>query len=653
MLLWTAPALAFSARDAWGHKPVLAPALAGRDAAILACGFDEPELATLHRLADETMADTEAWRRRSNTDLRDGRSAAAPLQRAAVAALAAHEADAAAALAGPRLGCLLDVLDAAWAEDRARSAPHYGETTVTYNVYATQYDANTDDEVAVPDECIKFANLGWETCSAGYASPQYYVELNNGGNLYDAWVGDVGPWNVDDNYWDSATDPDRPRRLYTDLAQGYNESRAAYYDDYNGGEDQYGREVSNPAGIDLAPTTAGLIGLGYLENAWIDVTWLWEATSTWPNVSLGMAQTLPADQPGDSREGDGIPDLYPGQTWTVTVTVANTGSDTAGNVTLGAWVETPYLTAESYTTSTGATVSSPGGDFDLALGDIGAGGAVTVTFTLQATEASVGLADHPDLRVWVGHIDGYYEKADFDSAPSVNAEQTWNGGDLRAYVEHDVWPLQTSWTWDDGSAEGWWAANAVGVATGDGTLRATATGDDPQIVSPWLAVPAATYASLVWVGGHYGDGTATLYWSTLTEPGFSEDRSVTLRMSQNAAAEDYVEPAWTGLIDRLRIDPGPDVSDSVVFDELAFGGPGGATVDEDAAGVPGVRVPLDDVGCGCGGADDSAAPPLGADTGLPGTAVPLGDVGACASVGVGRVWILAAAGAFASRRRGK
>jgi len=70
--------------------------------------------------------------------------------------------------------------------------------------------------------------------------------------------------------------------MFTDLPQGTPEAHAAYYDNYNSGQDQYGRTVSNPAGADQCLTLAGAMGLAYLENAWIDVTYLWECGNNTP-----------------------------------------------------------------------------------------------------------------------------------------------------------------------------------------------------------------------------------------------------------------------------------------------------------------------------------------------------------------------------------
>ncbi len=159
---------------------------------------------------------------------------------------------------------------------RAGGAPPAGGQALTYTVFATQYLAETEYEVALPDWKIKFANRDWSH-EAGYERNDYKVKLVRGGyTVPQVIVWDVGPYNIDDNYWNPAGGSPRPRRLFVDLPQGMPEAQAAYYDNYNGGKDQYGRTVVVPTALDLAPAVAADLGLGYLQNDWITVTYLWE-----------------------------------------------------------------------------------------------------------------------------------------------------------------------------------------------------------------------------------------------------------------------------------------------------------------------------------------------------------------------------------------
>ncbi len=147
---------------------------------------------------------------------------------------------------------------------------------VRHKVYATQYLAYSDYEVAIPDKYVKFANLDLEH-QPGYKGRDFTVDLVlSGTKVRGVKVLDVGPWNIDDNYWNVAGAKVRPRRLFTDLSEGMPESQAAFFDDYNGGKDQFDRVVLNPAGIDLSPEVAADLGLAFMQNAWVNVTFNWE-----------------------------------------------------------------------------------------------------------------------------------------------------------------------------------------------------------------------------------------------------------------------------------------------------------------------------------------------------------------------------------------
>lgn len=111
-------------------------------------------------------------------------------------------------------------------------------------------------------------------------------------------VWDIGPWNIHDDYWS----PPAIRESFKDLPQGKPESEAAYYDGYNGGLDERGRVVKNPAGIDLADGTFW-IDLGMFNNDRVTVEYLWldgegplaSGISASPNpAATGIALTLDA-----------------------------------------------------------------------------------------------------------------------------------------------------------------------------------------------------------------------------------------------------------------------------------------------------------------------------------------------------------------------
>ncbi|GEL16377.1 hypothetical protein PA7_02140 [Pseudonocardia asaccharolytica DSM 44247 = NBRC 16224] len=120
-----------------------------------------------------------------------------------------------------------------------------------------------------------------------------------GGRCAFAPVWDVGPWNTRDDYWNPGT----VRQNWADLPQGLPEAQAAYRNGYNGGKDQFGRKVVNPAGIDLAD---GLFwdALGLRDNAWVTVDYLWTGSARLAevaakeNVPVRAAPSRNAEQVG-------------------------------------------------------------------------------------------------------------------------------------------------------------------------------------------------------------------------------------------------------------------------------------------------------------------------------------------------------------------
>lgn len=135
------------------------------------------------------------------------------------------------------------------------------------NIWATQYYPNKSGsiEASLPDKKLKFANLGWPN---GYSNPPYTVNVYNPKNsksVKNVEILDVGPWNEDDNYWDT------DRRMFSGLDLGVPEAQAAFFDRYNNGKNQFGRVVSNPAGIDLSIELARDLGFGKNVSGYIDV----------------------------------------------------------------------------------------------------------------------------------------------------------------------------------------------------------------------------------------------------------------------------------------------------------------------------------------------------------------------------------------------
>ncbi len=129
-----------------------------------------------------------------------------------------------------------------------------GRTLVCDRIFATQYNGYTRFEAALPHRGLKFGDR-----------PE--VPIVRGKRSIRPRIKEVGPWNTRDNYWRSG----KKRAMWKDLRRCVPEARAAYYNNYNDGKDEFGRKVLNPAGVDLTPAAARRLGLDRYQNAWVAV----------------------------------------------------------------------------------------------------------------------------------------------------------------------------------------------------------------------------------------------------------------------------------------------------------------------------------------------------------------------------------------------
>jgi hypothetical protein len=125
----------------------------------------------------------------------------------------------------------------------AASEDSYQASAVGYSckVWATYYGSNNWNWVALPHKKVRFSG-----------GRKVRVTDIQKGTSARAPVKDTGPWNTRDNYWRAS----RYRSMWNDLPRCRPEAAAAYYDNYNRGKDQFGREVLNPAAIDITPAVA-------------------------------------------------------------------------------------------------------------------------------------------------------------------------------------------------------------------------------------------------------------------------------------------------------------------------------------------------------------------------------------------------------------
>lgn len=141
-----------------------------------------------------------------------------------------------------RVGDLESWVNGQWqretTEYRTESEPTYEVSSRGHacGVWATYYDGYTRNEVALPHRRVKLAG-----------DRKVRIIAVGKGTRTRAPVKEVGPWNITDNYWNAS----RYRDRWKNLPRCVPEAEAAFYDNYHRGEDQFGREVLNPAGFDM------------------------------------------------------------------------------------------------------------------------------------------------------------------------------------------------------------------------------------------------------------------------------------------------------------------------------------------------------------------------------------------------------------------
>ena len=157
---------------------------------------------------------------------------------------------------------------------------------------------------------------------SGNGSGTYSVKVCTATRCAFEPVWDVGPWNTKDDYWN----PSATREMWMDLPQGKPEAQAAYQDGYNGGKDQFGRTVANPAGIDLAD---GVFwdALKLADNSWVDVTYLWTGDGGRGTVSISSGYLNVRNAPNSAGAVVGMA----GKSAQVTVECQTTGESVTGS----------------------------------------------------------------------------------------------------------------------------------------------------------------------------------------------------------------------------------------------------------------------------------------------------------------------------------
>jgi hypothetical protein len=186
-------------------------------------------------------------------------------------------------VAGPEVRSV----DLTLSASRAQPTAEIQAAGVSYRVYATReglVGGTTANGHVIVDR-DHFVALPSRRGLSGKATGTYSVQVCSSSGLCEwAPVWDVGPWNTKDDYWNTSA----TRQMWQDLPRGKPEAQAAYQDGYNGGRDEFGRTVGNPAGIDLADGTFW-DGLRLPDNSWVTVTYLW--TGSGPNGFVRTSST--------------------------------------------------------------------------------------------------------------------------------------------------------------------------------------------------------------------------------------------------------------------------------------------------------------------------------------------------------------------------
>jgi len=339
-------------------------------------------------------------------------------------------------------------------------------------------------------------------------------------------------------------------------------------------------------------------------------------TKPWPNLQVD------AEAEGEDRFADGpstaIVDVMEGDEYVVNLVVKNAGNDVAKDVSLGVWLEAPFVLAVHYdiesdwghkgtftindanTRVDNPPHDAPGQSFTVKINNVSPDETKRVRLKTKALRYSIGAADAPDVRVWVKDVPGVYAKEDFGAkATNVDGRQTNNGGDLKAWAPVDIYS-RVRWSFDGGMLEGWTEDGAAGISAEDKTrgLVLTAKGDAPRAVGPETSFAATDWPSLKLKAASDLGGTVTIWFTTKDAPEFDASRSVDVVLPAGAAQDVQVQmarnPAWSGTITRLRIDVAKSGSGTVVFDDIRM-----VNGTEPGPVTPADETSEDPAGCGC------------------------------------------------------
>ena len=288
----------------------------------------------------------------------------------------------------------------------------------------------------------------------------------------------------------------------------------------------------------------------------------------------------------------GVLDPLQGASFQAELVIANRSKQAIRGVKLGYVIEQPYLRAATYTIQSDApafnrqswqTNDSDAAEENPARDALGSGGELTlyamaagetkrVLLDLVAEQESLGLIDHPDVRVFVRHIDGVYEgQSEWGAEPTLNL----TAGRLEAMAQVDVLATD-AWRFDAGEAEqteGWETCGGeLSVDIAQGALKLPGQGGCatsppwtrvdaerwPQLVLRALSLEAETTLKLKWAEDAEALKQAEPIYITL--PALTGEQDVVLDLSQRES--------WQGEIGALRVEALGAVASEVAIDAI-------------------------------------------------------------------------------------
>lgn len=169
----------------------------------------------------------------------------------------------------------------------------------TYKIYATReglvgYTTANGHKIRPRD---RFVALPCRCALSPYGTDKMRVRITYNGRSVIAPVWDVGPWNIQDDYW-------QPGRRYSDLPVGMPMAQAAKLHGYNGGRDEFGRKILLPNGIDIADGTFW-DDLKMNKDDWVEVSFLWLGRD--PGPGNGATEIIPGPVPPGPPEAPPAP----------------------------------------------------------------------------------------------------------------------------------------------------------------------------------------------------------------------------------------------------------------------------------------------------------------------------------------------------------